>query len=156
MADRSTIPASRRPNPVERFLKRLLVYVVLLGVAFGAGWLWQYSARRLAEARAADATQRVPMLEARAFLLQSRLDLQATNFGEARKNLQEARIALDRAIAVASNPVIRQRLDASVTRTLEAQSRAAQLNATAAVAAASASADLDAALGAMPRTSVPQ
>ncbi len=156
MTDRSTVPAPRRPGAFERFLKRLAAWIIVLAVAFGAGGLWQYSARRVADARAADATLRVPLLEARGFLLQARLDLQAANFGDARRNLQQARDALDRAAKTAADPAIRQRVDAAVARTLEAQSLAAQVNITAMTPAASASGEVDAALGAMPRTSEPR
>ena len=156
MADRSAAPVPHRSNPVERFLKRLLMYAIVLGVAFGAGWLWQYSARQLADARAADARIRVPLLEARGFLLESRLDLQATNFGDARKHFEQARRSLEQAIRSNSAPSIRQHLDVSVSETLEAQSRSAQLNPAAAASAASAVAAVNAALDALPPTSAPE
>ncbi len=155
MAEPTTRSAARPRGGFDRMLRRLAVQAVLLAVAFGAGWLSQYSARQVADARAADARLRVPVLEARGYLLDARIDLQAANFGEAQRHLALAREAVDRAGKAVADPALRARLDAAFTRAMEAQSRAAQLDRNAATSAATASASVDALLASLPPTSPP-
>jgi len=141
---------TNRPGPVGRFLRRAAILIVLLAVAFGAGWLLAHSGQRMAEQRAADARVRVPLLEARGMLLQAQLDVQASNFGDAGRHVEDARNALQEATAAASDGNVRTHLGQAVASATEAQSRVGQLDRGAGAAAAAATAAIDAAVASLP------
>ena len=70
---------------------RLLGWMSLaLAVAFGAGWLVGGSGRSAAEVSAGRAVERAGFLEARTLVLEGRLSLVESNFGDARAEFEAA------------------------------------------------------------------
>ncbi len=76
-------------------LKIGLWAVLVLLVTLGAGWLWGSTGRWAAEGRARDAEQRLALSDARAALSLARVDLFELNFGQASRDLERAKKALN-------------------------------------------------------------
>ena len=75
---------------------------VLLGVAIGlgillVGFLWGASGRRTAERALDDTKQQLDLAEARGRILDARVSLYNVNFGEAQRQLEDAKVPLTRA-----------------------------------------------------------
>jgi hypothetical protein len=75
---------------------------VLLGVAIGlgillVGFLWGASGRRTAERALDGAKQQLDLAEARGRILEARVSLYNVNFGEAQRQLEDAKVPLTRA-----------------------------------------------------------
>ncbi len=75
---------------------------VLVGVAIGlgillVGFLWGASGRRTAERALDDAKQQLDLAEARGRILDARVSLYNVNFGEAQRQLEDAKVPLTRA-----------------------------------------------------------
>ena len=75
---------------------------VLLGVAIGlgillVGFLWGASGRRTAERALDDTRQQLDLAEARGRILDARVSLYNVNFGEAQRQLEDAKVPLTRA-----------------------------------------------------------
>lgn len=75
---------------------------VLLGVAIGlgillVGFLWGASGRRTAERGLDGAKQQLDLAEARGRILEARVSLYNVNFGEAQRQLEDAKVPLTRA-----------------------------------------------------------
>jgi hypothetical protein len=112
-------------------LKLILGICVAVLVAALAGWIWGASGTS-AKARALQTLQlRDELLEARAAVLDARLDIYSVNFGEASRHFEAARSGV-RAASQQLNSLGRQddvkRLELALTRIDEAQRLAGQLN----------------------------
>jgi hypothetical protein len=70
-----------------------------LVVALLGGWIWGASGRSELVRRVEAADLRLALADARARLLQSRVDIYNVNFGEASQNLEAAKAPLQTAIA---------------------------------------------------------
>jgi hypothetical protein len=112
-------------------MKRTLGIGVALLAALGAGWVWGASGRWNIERALEIAESRDGLLEARAAVLDARLDIYSVNFGDASRHFEAARSAL-RAVAAPLNATGRhedaKRLELALTRIDEAQRMAGQLN----------------------------
>jgi hypothetical protein len=78
-----------------RLLK--IIGAVALGfvLALAAGWAWGASGRLALQSRLDDSELRVHVTDARARLLQARVDLYSLNFGAATGNFESAKIPLE-------------------------------------------------------------
>ena len=75
---------------------------VLVGVAIGlgillVGFLWGASGRRTTERALDDTKQQLDLAEARGRILDARVSLYNVNFGEAQRQLEDAKVPLTRA-----------------------------------------------------------
>ena len=78
-------------------LKLLLMFVVIVIVVLGLGFAWG-AAGRVAAQRAVDETkQQLDLAEARGKLLEARVSIYNVNFGDAQRQLDEAKTPLTRA-----------------------------------------------------------
>jgi hypothetical protein len=69
--------------------------VLALAVTLGVGWLFGASGRSAAEVAAGRAVERAGFLEARALVLEGRLSLFESNFGDARAQFEAARAVVE-------------------------------------------------------------
>jgi hypothetical protein len=72
-------------------LKAFGIVVVAILIAMGGGWFWGASGKSALSAERRAAVERATIAEARAALLQARLSLIASNFGDAARDLETAR-----------------------------------------------------------------
>jgi hypothetical protein len=123
-------------------IKRILAISVALLVALGAGWVWGASGRSDLNRALRIAELRNDLLEGRAAVLDSRLDIYNVNFGQASRHLEAARSAL-RAAETRLNSLGRQAdtkpLELALAKIDEAQRMAGELNQDANALAADAS-----------------
>jgi hypothetical protein len=77
-------------------MKRFAWFTLLVAVAFGAGWLLGASGRSSAEMAARRADERAGFQSARALVLDGRVSLFRTNFGDASRAFEEARGIVER------------------------------------------------------------
>jgi hypothetical protein len=110
-----------------------LVAGVVLGllVAFGVGWFWGASGRWNADKVVQAAELRSDLFEARSLVLAARVDLYNTNFGEARRHLQDALAPLGHAmerLKSGGRAEAAKKLDAAAARIAEAQQLAGRLD----------------------------
>jgi hypothetical protein len=131
-------------------MKLILGIGVALLAALGLGWAWGASGRSDINRALRIAELRDGLLEARAAVLEARLDIYSVNFGEASRHLEAARSAL-RAAEARLNGLDRQddvtRLKIALTRIDEAQRMAGQLNQDANSVAADAAKTINDVLG---------
>jgi hypothetical protein len=131
-------------------MKLILGIGVALLAALGVGWAWGASGRSDINRALRIAELRDGLLEARAAVLEARLDIYSVNFGEASRHLEAARSAL-RAAEARLNGLDRQddvtRLKIALTRIDEAQRMAGQLNQDANSVAADAAKTINDVLG---------
>jgi hypothetical protein len=131
-------------------MKLILGIGVALLAALGLGWAWGASGRSDINRALRIAELRDGLLEARAAVLETRLDIYSVNFGEASRHLEAARSAL-RAAEARLNGLDRQddvtRLKIALTRIDEAQRMAGQLNQDANSVAADAAKTINDVLG---------
>jgi hypothetical protein len=80
-----------------RGLKLVLVAIVVLIVAIGLGFAWGASGRLAAQRAVEDTKQQLDLAEARGRLLEARVSLYNVNFGDAQRQLEEAKTPLTRA-----------------------------------------------------------
>jgi hypothetical protein len=80
-----------------RGLKLVLVAIVVLSVAIGLGFAWGASGRLAAQRAVEDTKQQLDLAEARGRLLEARVSLYNVNFGDAQRQLEEAKTPLTRA-----------------------------------------------------------
>ena len=78
-------------------MKQLLVVVVLIVVAVGLGFAWGASGRVALQHGVDDAQQQLDVLEARGHILDARVSLYNVNFGDAQRQLEDAKAPLTRA-----------------------------------------------------------
>jgi hypothetical protein len=131
-------------------MKLILGIGLALLAALGVGWAWGASGRSDINRALRIAELRDGLLEARAAVLEARLDIYSVNFGEASRHLEAARSAL-RAAEARLNGLDRQddvtRLKIALTRIDEAQRMAGQLNQDANSVAADAAKTINDVLG---------
>lgn len=84
---------------MQRIGKLALWVVGGVLVVFAAGWMWGMSGKSELSARASRAESRADVLQARSYILQARVDLYNVNFGDASRNLEASKPALDRLTA---------------------------------------------------------
>jgi hypothetical protein len=131
-------------------MKLILGIGLALLAALGVGWAWGASGRSDINRALRIAELRDGLLEARAAVLEARLDIYSVNFGEASRHLEAARSAL-RAAEARLNGLHREddvtRLKIAFTRIDEAQRMAGQLNQDANSVAADAAKTINDVLG---------
>jgi Tar-like ligand binding protein len=80
-----------------RGFKVVLTVIVLVLVAFGAGFGWGASGRGTAQQALDDVRQQIDLSDARAHILEARVSLYNVNFGDAQRQLDDAKAPLTRA-----------------------------------------------------------
>jgi hypothetical protein len=128
----------------------LLVALALLG----AGWFWGAAGRWDAQASLGESELRLRLAEARGALARARVDLFELNYGQASRDLDQAKGALDdaaRRLEQTRQADAAGAVREAIARTVEAQRLAASVNTTANERAAEALKALDRATG-MPPT----
>jgi hypothetical protein len=80
-----------------RGFKLVLTVVVLIVVALGLGYAWGRSGRVTAEEAAAKAHQQFDLTDARARVLEARVSLYNQNYGDAQRQLDDAKGPVTRA-----------------------------------------------------------
>ena len=78
-------------------LKKILIAVVIAIVVLGLGFPWGASGRRTAEGALDEARQQLDLAEARGRILEARVSLYNVNFGDAQRQLEDAKVPLTRA-----------------------------------------------------------
>jgi hypothetical protein len=80
-----------------RRAKLALIGVGVLIVVLGVGFVWGASGRRVAERAVEDSKQQLDLAEARGRILEARVSLYNVNFGDAQRQLEDAKTPLTRA-----------------------------------------------------------
>jgi hypothetical protein len=80
-----------------RRAKLALIAVGVLIVVLGVGFVWGASGRRVAERAFEDSKQQLDLAEARGRILEARVSLYNVNFGDAQRQLEDAKTPLTRA-----------------------------------------------------------
>jgi hypothetical protein len=80
-----------------RGLKLVLTVFVLLIVALGAGFAWGTSGRVTAQGALDDVRQQLDVADARGHILEARVSLYNVNFGDAQRQLDDAKAPLTKA-----------------------------------------------------------
>ncbi|SRR5258706_12185959 len=114
-----------------RGFKLVLTVFVLVLVAFGAGFGWGASGRNTAQQAADDVRQQLDLADARGHILEARVSLYNVNFGDAQRQLDDAKAPLTRARDRAQAQGKRESADAlsgALTRAQEAQRLAGRLD----------------------------
>jgi hypothetical protein len=78
-------------------LKLVLIVVVLVIVALALGYGWGASGRATAQQAVDEVKQQLDLADARAHILDARVSLYNVNFGDAQRQLDDARAPLTRA-----------------------------------------------------------
>ena len=78
-------------------MKQLLVVVVLIVVAVGLGFAWGASGRATLQHGLDEAQQQLDLSDARSRVLDARVSLYNVNFGDAQRQLEDAKAPLTRA-----------------------------------------------------------
>jgi hypothetical protein len=78
-------------------MKLVLTVVVLLLVALGAGFAWGTSGRGAAQGALDDVRQQLDVADARGHILEARVSLYNVNFGDAQRQLDDAKAPLTKA-----------------------------------------------------------
>lgn len=76
--------------------RKILIAFALLIVVLGLGYGWGASGRAALQSMADESKQRLDLLEARGAILEARVSLYNNNFGDASRQLEEAKEALRR------------------------------------------------------------
>jgi len=111
--------------------KQLLVVVVLIVVALGLGFAWGASGRVALEQGLDDAKQQLDLSDARSRILDARVSLYNVNFGDAQRQLEDAKAPLMRARDRAQSDRKRdaaEALSAALTHVQDAQRLASRLD----------------------------
>ena len=77
--------------------RQLLTALIALIVVLGIGFAWGASGRAEAQRALDETRQRVDLAEARGYILDARVSLYNVNFGDAQRQLEEAKAPLNRA-----------------------------------------------------------
>jgi hypothetical protein len=80
-----------------RLAKLVLAGVAALIVAVGIGFAWGYSGKGTAVRALSDSKQQLDLAEARGRILEARVSLYNVNFGDAQRQLEDAKAPLTRA-----------------------------------------------------------
>lgn len=78
-------------------LKLVLTVIVLIVVALGLGFAWGASGRMTLQHGLEDAQQQLDLTDARSRVLDARVSLYNVNFGDAQRQLEDAKAPLTRA-----------------------------------------------------------
>jgi hypothetical protein len=111
--------------------KQLLVVVVLIIVALGLGFAWGASGRVTMEHGLEDAQQQLDVSDARGRVLDARVSLYNVNFGDAQRQLEDAKAPLTRArdrAQSAGKKDAAEALSTALTHVQEAQRLASRLD----------------------------
>jgi hypothetical protein len=111
--------------------KLVLTGVVVILVVLGLGFAWGASGRFTAERALDDAKQQLDLAEARGRILEARVSIYNVNFGDAQRQLEDAKPALTRARDRYQQQGKRdsaEGLNAALTRVQEAQRLASRLD----------------------------
>lgn len=111
--------------------KLVLTLIVLLVVALGLGYAWGAAGRVTAQHALDDAKQQLDLAEARGRILEARVSLYNVNFGDAQRQLEDAKVPLTRARDRARDDGKRDAADglsAALTQVQDAQRLAAKLD----------------------------
>jgi hypothetical protein len=114
-----------------RGTKLVLSFVVILLVVLGLGFAWGASGRRTAQRALDDAAQQLDLAEARGRILEARVSLYNVNFGDAQRQLEDAKTPLGRARDRYQQQGKRdaaEAIGAALTRLQEAQRLAGRLD----------------------------
>lgn len=114
-----------------RGFKLVLIVFVLLLVAFGAGFGWGASGRATAQQAVDEVKQQLDLAEARGYILGARVSLYNVNFGDAQRQLDDAKAPLTRARDRAQEQKKRESADglsAALAHVQEAQRLAGRLD----------------------------
>jgi hypothetical protein len=112
-------------------LKQLLVVVVLIIVALGLGFAWGASGRMTLEHGLTDAQQQLDLSDARSRVLDARVSLYNVNFGDAQRQLEDAKAPLTRArdrMQADGNKDAASALSTALTKVQDAQRLASRLD----------------------------
>jgi len=112
-------------------MKLVLGFVVAVLVALGGGWAWGASGKSEMSRALQVAELQNGLLEARAAVLDARLDIYNVNFGEASRHFELARTSLrsaDARLNALGREEDSKRLTLALSRLDEAQQMAGQLN----------------------------
>jgi hypothetical protein len=125
--------------------KLVLAVIIALVVAFGVGFGLGAAGGRAAEHSLSDTQQQLDLSDARGHILEARVSLYNVNFGDAQRQLDDAKAPLTRARdrAKADGATSADALSTALTRVEEAQKLASRLDQTANARAASALQALD-------------
>jgi|SRR3954451_13970530 hypothetical protein len=111
--------------------KLILAAVVVLLVALGLGFAWGASGRLTAERTLDETKQQLDLAEARGRILEARVSLYNVNFGDAQRQLEDAKAPLERGrdrYQQAGKRDAAEGLGAALARVQEAQRLAAKLD----------------------------
>ena len=78
-------------------MKQFLIVAVMIVVAVGLGFAWGASGRVALQQGVEEAQQQLDVLEARGHILDARVSLYNVNFGDAQRQLEDAKAPLTRA-----------------------------------------------------------
>ena len=110
---------------------QLLTVVVLIIVALGLGFAWGASGRQTMEQGLDDVRQQLDVSNARSHILDARVSLYNVNFGDAQRQLEDAKAPLTRARDRAQSEGKKDAADAlstALTRVQDAQRLASRLD----------------------------
>jgi hypothetical protein len=133
--------------------KKILIWLASVLVALLAAFLWGASGKAGLEDALERSTLRGSLLDARGGVLTARIALYNTNFGDASRSLEEARIATERAIErlrMAGREDDAKQLEAAIVPVRDAQQLAGKLDLAANSRAADAEKVIDGVLQALP------
>ena len=111
--------------------KLALTVVVLLVVAVGLGFAWGASGRISSQHALDEVKQQLDLAEARGHILEARVSLYNVNFGDAQRQLDDAKAPLQRArdrYQAAGKREAADNLSAAVAQVQEAQRLASRLD----------------------------
>jgi hypothetical protein len=114
-----------------RGIKLVLTAIVVLVVALGLGFAWGASGRVAAQRAVEETKQQLDLAEARGKLLEARVSLYNVNFGDAQRQLEDAKAPLTRARDRYQQDGKRdaaEGISAALTHVQEAQRLAAKLD----------------------------
>jgi hypothetical protein len=114
-----------------RAFKLVLAVIVLILVALGVGYFWGASGRGAAQQALDDVRQQVDLADARGHILEARVSLYNVNFGDAQRQLDDAKAPLTRARDRAQAQGTRASADAltaALARVQDAQRLAGRLD----------------------------
>jgi hypothetical protein len=114
-----------------RILKLAAAGVLLLVLALGGAYWWGASGRSTAQDALEGLQQRLDLAEARGYILEARVSLYNVNFGDAQRQLDDAKAPLTRARDRAQQQDKKESVDAlsaALTHVQEAQRLAGRLD----------------------------
>lgn len=112
-------------------MKQLLIVVILIVVALGIGFAWGASGRVALQHGVEDAQQQLDLSDARGRVLDARVSLYNVNFGDAQRQLEDAKAPLTRArdrMQAAGKKDAAGALSAALTHVQDAQRLASRLD----------------------------